>query len=317
MSGEPIKRIKLIYNPSSGRAMASPTFLQDLIAALQARNFIPEVCVINPGLEIVPILNEAFTRRIRLFVVCGGDGTIEIVPRWMIGKPAVLGIIPAGTQNNVALSLGIPVELKAAVDVLRTGQRRKIDVGIARCANIELPFLEVCSIGLFSALFNSADQLQKGNLASLGDIFSTLTSFPSAQIQLTLDQNPALSLNGNVVLVANLNYFGSNYRLTSDDSAFDGLLEVLVFADFSNLELVGNFLQNRNDERIRRYRARAIEIQTGPVMPVQVDGIPLGSSPVHISIKKQALSIMTGLPSTGHNRLGFLHNLNLFRFFTK
>ena len=317
MPGVSIKRIKLIYNPNSGRAVADPTFLRALISELQSQNFIAEVCVINPGLEIVPILNEAFKRRIRLFVVCGGDGTIENVARWMIGKPAVLGIIPAGTQNNVALSLGIPSDLKAAVNLLRTGQRRNMDVGLARCSNAELPFLEVCSIGLFSALFNSADNLQKGNLASLGEIFSTLTSFPSARIKLTLDQNPALSLTGSVVLAANLNYFGVNYRLTSDASVFDGLLEVLVFADFSNLELVGNFLQNTSDARIRRYQAHTIEIETDPIMPVQVDGTQLGSSPVQITTRQKALAVITGLPSTHQNRLGFLQNLNIFRFFHK
>ena len=315
------QRLKLIFNPGAGRSNDSPSLLQDVISELQRQNFIPEICIIEPGSDIVPILNEALKHRIKLFVVCGGDGTIENIARWMIGKRASLGIIPAGTQNNIALSLGIPSDIKAAVELLRQGPRSKIDVGLAKSGEKELPFLEVCSIGLFSALFNSADNLQKGDLTGLGDFISTLASFPSAKIQLYLDQNQLVNLNGHAALVANLPYFGLNYRLTLEDNPHDGQLDVLVFSDYSKLELVGNILNNGSnqptDERLRRYRAHTIQIQTDPEMPAQVDGTPLGPTPIEISVKRQALSVITGLPAAHPGRFGFLHNLNILRFFRK
>ena len=66
-----------------------------------------------------------------MFVVCGGDGTILAVAEALIGTRATLGIIPTGTQNDVALSLGIPADVPAAIALLRTGRRIKVDVGLA------------------------------------------------------------------------------------------------------------------------------------------------------------------------------------------
>jgi len=77
----------------------------------------------------------------------------------LAGVHATLGVIPIGTQNNTALSLGIPTDIPAAVAILRTGRRIKVDVGMATCGNISTSFLEVCSVGLVSTLFPSADDV--------------------------------------------------------------------------------------------------------------------------------------------------------------
>jgi diacylglycerol kinase (ATP) len=284
-------------------------------------NFIPDVYLIGPGCNLKAAIDESLRRKTRLFVVCGGDGTIETVARLLIGKRATLGIIPSGTQNNVALGLGIPNSVKEAVDLLRCGQRHKIDVGVAKSKKSESTFLEVCSIGLFSALFDSADSLQKGDLTSLGSIFSTLTSFPLAELHILLDKGQKVMLKGHVVLVANLPYFGLNYRVTPDSSFDDGVLDLLVFAEYSKLELVGNVLQTTDEEagdhRIQRFRARKMEIHTDPAMPVQADATGLGNTPVEISVKRQALSVISGLPFQRQPRWGFLRNFNILRFFKK
>jgi diacylglycerol kinase family enzyme len=69
------------------------------------------------------VVQNALEDGIRMFVVCGGDGTIDV----MAGTNATLGIIPTGTQNNVALSLGIPADIPAAVAI--TGGLAEIAAG--------------------------------------------------------------------------------------------------------------------------------------------------------------------------------------------
>ncbi len=321
MPDYPAERLKLIFNPIAGRATTAPNLLQEVVAALQDLNFIPEVFLIRPGCNLEATIEDALGRRIRLFAICGGDGTVETVSHLLLGKRASLGIIPVGTQNNIALGLGIPSEVKEAAALLRDGQRSKIDVGIAKCAETEAPFLEVCSVGLFSALFNSADNLQKGDLTGLGNLLSTLASFPLAKIRLCLDKDQTIELEGHVALVANLPYFGLNYRITPGSPFDDGVLDVLVFTEFSKLELVGSVFQavgeETGDRRIRRYYAQKLEIHSDPAMPVQADGTPLGITPVEISLRRKAISIMTGLPAQRQPRWGFLRNFNILRAFKR
>ncbi len=297
----PRELVKLIYNPTSGRSDAEPTLLQNIIRGLQTLHFTPEVYLTQPGDDLKSIILDALHRKIHLFIVCGGDGTIEAVASHLIGKRANLGIIPAGTQNNVALSLGILNETTKALELLRNGRRSKIDIGIAKSEHSEVYFLEVCSAGLYSALFQSADNLQKGNLSSIGELLTTLTAFPLAKIDMLLENKQQVNLEGHVALIANLPYFGLNYRVTPDGSFDNGLLDVMVFSKFSKLELVGNMLQTTGEEagnhRIRRYRVKTVEINTVPAMPVQADGTALGNTPVIINVKQKALSVITGMPA--------------------
>ncbi len=178
-------RAKLIFNPSAGAATGSFAIL-DVIHEMQAWKLVPEVFLVEEGCDLPGAIREALAQDIRLFVVCGGDGTISAVAGLLAGTKATLGILPNGTRNNVALSLGIPAELPAAVALLRTGRRIKVDVGMATYAassanggETTTPFLEVCSVGLGSALFASADDVQHGNLGRVGDFLATLVIVPA------------------------------------------------------------------------------------------------------------------------------------------
>jgi diacylglycerol kinase family enzyme len=238
-----------------------------------------------------------------LFVVCGGDGTISAVARILSGTNATLGIIPIGTQNNTALSLGIPSDIPSAIAILRTGRRIKVDVGMASCGGTNTPFLEVCSVGLVSSLFPSADDIQHGNLARVGDFLTTLTSSPPAEIQLYLDHKKKIHSMGHVVLVSNMPYIGLHYQVGSTGSYNDGLLDVLFFAELSKLDLLAYVFQGvgegkPEDPRIKHYHVRRVEINTTPAMQVMADGSPLGEGTVRIEVRKRVLAMMIGEPVT-------------------
>ena len=294
-------RAKLIFNPGSGAAGESPVQLMDVISEMQAWKLVPEAHLVEPGSDLPAVVQDALKQGIRMFVVCGGDGTVDAVAEILAGTRATLGIIPTGTRNNVALSLGIPMNIPAATDILRTGQRIKVDIGLAACGEIKRPFLEACSVGLLSALFPAADDFQHGNLARLGDFLATLVASPPAEMHLVLDGKQEIQTLCHVVLVSNMPYIGPHYQAGSAVSFNDGLLDVLLFADLSKLDLLGYAVQaaggGPEDPRIQRYHVRRVDIDTQPAMPVMADGVALGEGPLRIHVRRHTLAVMAGKPS--------------------
>ena len=294
-------RAKLIFNPSAGAARPTPVEIVDVIHEMQSWKLVPEAFLVEPGCDLSGAVQDALEKGFRMFVVCGGDGTISAVAGMLAGTSATLGIIPIGTQNNTALSLGIPDDIQAAIAILRTGRRIKVDLGMATCDKKSTPFLEVCSVGLVSTLFPSADDIQHGNLARIGDFLTTLTASPPAEIHLLLDNKQEIHDMGHVLLVSNMPYIGFHYQVNAADSFNDGLLDVLFFAELTKLDLLAYVFQGvgpgkPEDPRIQHYRVRQVDINTQPAMPIMTDGIPLGEGHVHIKVRRHALAVMVSSP---------------------
>jgi diacylglycerol kinase (ATP) len=290
-------RVKLIFNPRSGATGESPTQLMDVISAMQAWKLVPEAFLVEPGCDLPAVVHNALEDGIRMFVVCGGDGTIDAIAGTLAGKKATLGIIPTGTQNNVALSLGIPADIPAAIALLRTGRSIKVDMGLVVCDKIKRSFLEVCTVGLLSALFPAADDIQHGNLARVGDFLATLVASPPAEMHLILDNKQEILTQCHVMLVSNMPYIGPHYKVGNLASMNDGLLDVLIFAELSKMDLLGNIVGlargGAEDERIQHYHVRRMEVHTNPALPVMADGLASGVGSVLISVQPKALAVIS------------------------
>ena len=293
------QRVKLIFNPGSGVNDESPLQIMAVVKEMQARQLIPELYLIEPDSNLQEVVDEAIAQGIELFVVCGGDGTVSSVTKALYGSAATLGIVPTGTRNNIALSLGIPTDIAAAVAILSEGQRLKIDLGLVICNGVSTPFIELCSVGLFSTLFPAGDDIQHGNITRIGDFLGILTTAPPSDIHLFLDDSQEISELGHAALISNMPYIGRNYKVGAPDAYHDGLLDVMFFADLSKLDLINYILtgvgtDNPEDPRIMHYQVREMVIDTEPAMAVMADDISLGEGSVRIKVQPQALSVMVG-----------------------
>ena len=290
-------RVKLIFNPNSGSNAKSPIQLMDVIKEMQAWRFVAEPFLIEPHCDLNKVVDEAIASGIRMIVVCGGDGTVSSAARAMIGKKAIFGIIPTGTRNNIALSLGIPRDIPTATSMLRTGRRIKVDIGTSTVDNISTPFIELCSVGLFSALFSAADDIQHGKITRIGDFLATLTTTPPSEIRLILENKEEIRRLGHVVLVSNMPYVGTNYQIGSLDSYNDGLLDVILFSNLSKLDLIGVVFKGtgaakQEDPRIEHFSVQRIVVDTHPAMPIMADGVTIGEGAVIIEVQRHALTVM-------------------------
>jgi diacylglycerol kinase (ATP) len=169
------------------------------------------------------------------------------------------------------------------------------------CGRTKRPFLEVCSVGLLSTLFPPADDIQHGNLVRIGDFLDVLVTAPAAEMRLLLDNKRIINTQGHVVLVTNMPYIGPHFNAGDSVAYNDGLLDVIIFADLSKLELLGYAVQEvtrsgLEDPRIQRHKVRKINIETFPALAVMADGVALGEAPLRISILHQAVTVMAGQP---------------------
>ena len=291
-------RAKLIFNPGAGATGESPVQLMDVIRTMQAWKLVPEAYLVEPDSDLPGMVKNALQDGIRMFVVCGGDGTVDSVAGALVGTGATLGIIPTGTQNNVALSLDIPTDIPGAIALLREGQRLKVDIGLVAGGETEQPFLEICTVGLWSALYPMADDIQHGNLRRVGDFLATLLASPPSEIHLRLDGEQKIHAECHGVVVTNMPYIGPNFQAGTSASMKDGLLDVLLFAELSKLDLLGDAVQvaisSLEDSRILHYQARKIEINSNPAMPVMVDGVPFREGPLRIRVRRHHLAVMAG-----------------------
>ncbi len=291
------KKVKLIFNPVSGSNRESPVQLMDIIKELQEWKLVPEPYLTEPSSDFTGIVRDAISQGINMFVVCGGDGTVSAVARAMTDTNAALGIIPIGTQNNIAYSLGIPKDIPEAIAILRTGKRIKTDMGIATCGNISTPFLEICSVGLFSALFEPGDKIQHGDISRVGELISTLASAPPSKIRLILNDKHEIKDTGHVVLVSNMPFIGRRFKIGAPDSFNDGFLDVFFCTDISKINLMLGFMMKKqnvksDDSRIMNFRVKKISIETDPPMPIMADGKSLGVGSVTIEMIRSSMVII-------------------------
>ena len=292
-------KAKLIFNPASGNPAESAAQLVELLRLLQTQQIQVEVLLVQPEHRLQLLARSAARAGAKMVIVSGGDGTIENVALGLVGSQTTLGIIPTGTRNNLARSLGIPTDnLADAVALLRKGRRLKIDVGQVRHRKASRCFLEAGVIGLASALYPSADDIQHGDLGKIAEFISTLVSAAPSEIRLRVDHHRKETVtHAHLVIVANMPFMGANFQIAPDVSFDDRYLDVFVYSDLSKRDLIGQAMQSpaaAPDARIQRFRAKTIAIRTNPAMPVMADGVFLGEGSVTVTLQPHRLRVMAG-----------------------
>lgn len=292
-------KAKLIFNPAAGNPADSAAQLVELLQHLQKQRIETEVFLVDPEIRLSTIAHNAVRSGARMVIVSGGDGTIENVALGLVGSETTLGIIPTGTRNNLARSLGIPTDnLADAVSLLRNGRQLKIDVGLARHRKASRSFLEAGSIGLASALYPSADNIQHGDLGKIGEFLSTLVSAVPSEIRLRLDHHrQEIVTHAYLLIIANMPFMGANFQIAPDVDFQDRQLDVFVYSDMTKRDLIGQVIQASTaapDARIQRFLAKSIEIATDPAMPVMADGVLVGEGPVTVTLHRHRLRVMAG-----------------------
>ena len=168
------------------------------------------ICQVEGKELLAPREPAVADRKADVILAGGGDGTISAAAGIVMGTDKALAILPAGTMNLFARSLGIPLDLDSAVAAFATGSIRKVDVASANGR----PFVHQYSVGLHAKMVKMRDQMnfssRLGKIrASVRAAFSTIWRPPSLRVRIEVDGTEMLVRTPGIGVTNNL--FGEGH----------------------------------------------------------------------------------------------------------
>ncbi len=249
--------IRVILNSRSGKRSGRAR-IEELEALFARHPGRFSLVVVRGGREIGRETARALAEGIPTIVAAGGDGTICGVAARLAGTPARLGVIPLGTFNYFARSLGLPEDPEEAVRVLVAGHARAIPVGEVNGG----VFLNNASLGAYAAILFRRERVYRrwgrSRLAAYWSVVTTLLRFRvSLDAAITVD-GATRHFRTPLIFVAKNAHQLDHFQLPGADCVRSGQFAVFVAAESSRLELlciafrlaVGNVQPSRDFELI-------------------------------------------------------------------
>ncbi|MET0928567.1 MAG: diacylglycerol kinase [Aeromicrobium sp.] len=243
-------------------------------------------------------LKQAIDTGLDGVLVVGGDGALHGVLDHVADSDLVFGLIPAGTGNDTARSLGIPVkDVDAAVDLVIAGHVRTID--LARTG--EAYVATVIASGFDSLVNERVNEMTwpHGNMRYNIAIVQELRAFRPLPFTLTLD-GTTIEREAMLVAVGNGPSFGGGLRICEGASMDDGLLDVVVINPVSKARLLTVFPRLYRGTHVtlpefERHRVREVTVSS-PGIVAYGDGERLGPLPMTTTIQPGALRVFAPGP---------------------
>lgn len=295
-------RVALLTNPTSGKGRGA----RGRAAALDVlRGTDLEVLdlVGRDGAEAAALVQDA-APGVDALLVCGGDGLVHLAVQALAGTGTALGVVPAGTGNDVARYLDLPRRDPAeathlALEALRSGRRRTID--LARSG--DRWFVTVLAAG-FDAVVNeraNAMTRPRGQMRYNIATVAALRTFTPIRYTLDLD-GEQVTLEAMMVAVGNGPSYGGGLRMTEGAVLDDGLLDVVVIGPMSKLELVRTYPRlftgtHTTHPAYQHHRVRQVSI-AAPGITTYADGEPFGALPLTVECVPGALQVLAPPPTT-------------------
>ena len=261
------------------------------------------------------VLDEALQHGARRILVGGGDGTVSCAVGHLLGRDVTLGVLPLGTGNDFARSLGIEGSVEAGCDVIARGFTARVDVGLANGR----PFLNAASLGLATAIAKRLTQQLKQRMGKLAYPVAAATQLWAHQpfrVRMKTDTEP-FELDVLQLVVGNGRYHGAGNMVAPDAALDDRRLHVYAInapsaesgregtglgqiEDLATLARVGLALR-RGDHvehpSVTYLRTQRLYVEAEPVQEANADGELIGRTPILFELVPAALRVYAPAPS--------------------
>jgi diacylglycerol kinase (ATP) len=227
-----------------------------------------------------------------------------------INSDVVMAVFPCGTRNVLVKSLDLPAEFGECCQNFEACKLQKIDVVSVRATNMEdhsktaiRIFLNAAEIGIGAEIIDKAKKVRNvvnsRLISTMTGLFSTVPAYESSLCEISIDDGHENILTKMTMgVIANGKFLGGGFKAAPKANISDGLLDIVILKESSNLEMIENFLNikdgnytNEGDVFYRQAKKVAIKSKENRDIPITIDGEPIGILPATFEVLQNALTI--------------------------
>lgn len=242
-------------------------------------------------------VKEAVASGAPMIIVGGGDGSLSSAVDHFVGHDSVFALLPFGTANSFARTLGIPLDIDGAIDVIANGRPRRIDLGM-----IDQDYYANCAaIGLSPQIAETVPHGLKGWLGRPG--YLIWAAYQLARFRpftLTVGEGAdAQTIEAVEVRIANGGYHGGT-ELVEEAEVDSGRIVVQAVLGQSRTRLMWSWIASSLKLPARQattqdFEGKSLRVVTDPPLPISIDGEVAAKTPVTVSIAKGAIVVAAPL----------------------
>jgi diacylglycerol kinase (ATP) len=287
--------IRFLVNPSAGRGTGRANL--DRIRVL-ASKLGAGLCVSRKVGDLAEQARRAAEDGVERLLVAGGDGTMHYAVQGLAGTSCALGVIPLGSGNDLAGTLGVPPDVDAAVERAVSGEIRRID--LVRVGDVFS--VSYAGVGFDSEVTRYANEMKilRGPLIYFYAVIHTLVTFVPPRMRIVHDTG---KFEGRVMftVVNNLPRFGGGMRIAPEARIDDGLLDLVIVKEVPKPVLLSIFPKVYNGRHVGHpavqiVRTRRAEITIDRTMTMYGGGEPLrvveAGEPVAVEVVPGGLAVV-------------------------
>lgn len=288
------RKILFIVNPNAGKKISGK--LIETIRNEIPSNIFNEIIIWKDKDHFQEIADTLKTGQFTDAIAVGGDGTVNQVAKTIINTNIAFGIVPAGSGNGLARSLGISMKIEEAIKQIAAGNTKLIDTGSVN----GIPFFCTSGVGFdahIGKLFASSVKrgLQSYVKITLREIFA----YKPSKYVITIDGNK-IEREAFLITVANAGQYGNDFYIAPQAKLNDGVFHLVILKPFALIKGIGaviKVLKKKANESllIETLQGKEIIITRNSPDSIHFDGEPeMQGKDLHYKIYPNSLKVIIG-----------------------
>ncbi|MCF2527438.1 diacylglycerol kinase [Yinghuangia soli] len=292
------REIALFVNPAAGRGRAARA-AAPVAAGLRAAGLVVREIRVPTAADALERLRSEVRGGVGSVVAVGGDGTVSLALQAVAGTGVPLGVVPIGSGNDFARTVGLPVgDAAAAVPVIAAGHTRDLDLG--RVGNRW--FGTVIASGFDSRVNERANAMTwpRGRMRYNRAVVAELPALGPIPYEIELDGKP-LEVEAMLVAVGNGSSYGGGMKICPDADMTDGKFQITVVGACGRLELLRVLPRAYSGRHVDHpavttYEASVVSL-SAPKVTAWADGERIAALPVTATTEPGALRLLCPAPA--------------------